>query len=299
MTTEVPAVATADRVQTPVPDPAIETPRFSVSAALDHALKLLDPQISYYGVQIQRDVQIDLPPAALAEKDLIALILSCLALSLQCLRSRTDQRLNLRAVTMTGNQIMLEVRDNGLRLPPDLARDWKSLAPELQALEDHGVSVTLEAPDGEENVSRLFLPAAAIEDTPQVEVLRVLAVDDSEDMLLLYQSLLEHRGYAVDYVNDGYQGLIRLRKTTYALVILDLAMPGVNGALIINAISRELPERLKHLIVVSGCIQDYKELLDANNVAHIQKPFDVDQFYNAIDTRLAELGLGSAVATAR
>jgi CheY-like chemotaxis protein len=262
-----------------------------LSSALDQALALLESQIAYYQVQIQRDIPRDPPVIALPEQDLVSLLLGCLTLSLQCVRRSSPAVLAIRSLPISPTQVLMEVRGRGVRLREDLPRIWKALLPELAALEERAGSMSLLTPDGEDNVSRIVLPRVVGQSDVSAQRLRFLVVDDSPDMLDLYRTLLDERDYIVDYIQDGYQGLIRLRKSNYALVILDLAMPGVNGALILSAISRELPERLPHLLISSGCLQDYRELLDTLKVASVRKPFDEIEFFAAVDAALLRLGL--------
>src|SRR3954453_24126826 len=59
--------------------------------------------------------------------------------------------------------------------------------------------------------------------------LRVLVVDDDEDIRLLLRELLERAGYTVDEAGSGRAALRHLFANAPALVILDVTMPEMDG----------------------------------------------------------------------
>jgi len=59
--------------------------------------------------------------------------------------------------------------------------------------------------------------------------LRLLVVEDEHDLATALAAGLRQEGYAVDVAGDGGDALERLSYTPYELVLLDLAMPRVDG----------------------------------------------------------------------
>jgi two-component system chemotaxis sensor kinase CheA len=57
----------------------------------------------------------------------------------------------------------------------------------------------------------------------------LLIIDDSLTTRMLEQSILETAGYSVDLASSAEEGLSKLRENSYALVIVDVEMPGMNG----------------------------------------------------------------------
>ncbi len=57
----------------------------------------------------------------------------------------------------------------------------------------------------------------------------ILVVDDSLTTRMLEQSILESAGYAVDTAASGEEGLEAARRKTYALMLVDVEMPGIDG----------------------------------------------------------------------
>lgn len=64
----------------------------------------------------------------------------------------------------------------------------------------------------------------------------VLVVDDSLTTRMLEQSILESAGYDVDLAVSGEQALERVRQKAYALVLVDVEMPGMDGFTFIERI---------------------------------------------------------------
>ena len=85
-----------------------------------------------------------------------------------------------------------------------------------------------------------------------MDSLRVLLVDDEQDIVDTIKYSLELRGYVVDVAYDGLLALERGRRGNYALMILDVMLPGKNG----YEVSRILKEEME-----SGKLDPFKILL--------------------------------------
>jgi two-component system response regulator CpxR len=63
----------------------------------------------------------------------------------------------------------------------------------------------------------------------QVEMSRILVVDDDIDLCELLSDYLTTEGFTVDVVHDGESGAERALAGDYSLVVLDVMLPGING----------------------------------------------------------------------
>ena len=64
----------------------------------------------------------------------------------------------------------------------------------------------------------------------------ILVIDDSLTTRMLEQSILESAGYQVDLANSGEEALEMARKKEYALFLVDVEMPGIDGFTFIERI---------------------------------------------------------------
>ena len=83
-----------------------------------------------------------------------------------------------------------------------------------------------------------------------VSMQSILVVDDNPDHRKMLRSRLESGGYSVVEANSGKEALAAIEKTRFALMILDLSMPDMDGFDVLRAV-RSTRRELK-IIVVSG-----------------------------------------------
>ncbi|HZH02966.1 MAG TPA: response regulator [Myxococcaceae bacterium] len=74
-----------------------------------------------------------------------------------------------------------------------------------------------------------FLVTQALRERTASTAKRALVVDDALTARALHRAVLEAGGYAVHSAGSGEQGLSRLQRTTYDVVVCDVAMEGMNG----------------------------------------------------------------------
>ena len=65
---------------------------------------------------------------------------------------------------------------------------------------------------------------------------RILLIDDDSDMLTLTARWLEKAGYEVIKAASGSEALSSLETESYDLILLDYAMPGMDGPAVLRAI---------------------------------------------------------------
>lgn len=115
---------------------------------------------------------------------------------------------------------------------------------------------------------------------------RILVIDDNKeitDMLSLYLESLDN--YECKVVNDGNEGLQKIKFENFDLIILDLAMPGFSGIDILNSLKSDNLLSKKNIIVLtaSALNDDEMEGFIRDGVkAVIKKPISIDDLTNAI-----------------
>ena len=113
---------------------------------------------------------------------------------------------------------------------------------------------------------------------------RILIVDDEPDILWSLSLLLE-RTYHVTTAEDGATALRALAEDRYDAVILDLMMPGMDGA----ALKREMDARgLRVPVVIVSAFSDVRERAAQLRVRdYMTKPIDIPKL-EAILARMTE-----------
>ncbi|MDB5220160.1 MAG: signal transduction histidine kinase CheA [Myxococcaceae bacterium] len=107
---------------------------------------------------------------------------------------------------------------------PELAPSTGAIAG--ASIDSHGTPQLVLDPDGLVAAARV---ATSLPERPETRQRRILVIDDSLTTRMLEQSILESAGYAVDLASSGEEGLERARKDDYALFLVDVEMPGMDG----------------------------------------------------------------------
>ena len=103
----------------------------------------------------------------------------------------------------------------------------------------------------------------------------MLVVDDNDDNREIYSTGLRHGGFEVSVACDGGEALEVARRCRPAIVIMDLAMPFMDGFEAIARL-REMPEtRNVYILVLSGFddAESRKRAVEVGCDEYASKPF--------------------------
>lgn len=108
--------------------------------------------------------------------------------------------------------------------------------------------------------------------------MRILIVEDQENLAKLMKSGLASEGMTADYVLDGEEGLkrISLAHEDYDLVILDWMLPKKNGDEICRAVREKKIEVPILMLTARDSSKDIAQGLDAGADDYLSKPFAFD-----------------------
>ncbi len=124
---------------------------------------------------------------------------------------------------------------------------------------------------------------------------RVLIVDDDATARELLTSALRSHDVAVDVAADGMQALDLLTEHSYAVVLLDLLMPNVDGFGVIERLDSAMP--IPVVLVISGADRSLLRKVDPQKVhGVITKPFDAEELASLV-VACAEIRSRSAFET--
>lgn len=220
--------------------------------------------------------------------------------------------LTLRTCTLPDGRVQLSVRDTGEGMTPEVQE--KALEPFFTTkpagrgtglglsmvfgtVKAHGGTMALESETGRGTEVFLRFPAAPEAEAPvvaspaappaeapaPVKPLHVLLVDDDELIRDSVGPMLESLGHRVELASSGLEALRMLEGgLTVDLVILDMNMPGLNGA---ETLPRILALRPGQAVLMSTGYsdQDIRHLLsDHASVSILRKPFTLKELRNKL-----------------
>ena len=111
---------------------------------------------------------------------------------------------------------------------------------------------------------------------------KILIVDDDAGMRLTLHGVIEDEGYDVMSATDGYQALELAKRTPFALIFMDIRMPGMNGVDTYREIKVVSPGSVVVMMTGFSVEQLVKDALDEGAYAVIYKPFSMDQINDIV-----------------
>ena len=109
---------------------------------------------------------------------------------------------------------------------------------------------------------------------------RALVVDDDAAIRILVTKILRRHDFDVDPVPDGAAAIEQLMQHEYAVVVLDLMMPRIDGFGVLHYIADHSPEMFERVIVMTAYGPSVAEKICPPVVRFIHKPFDVEHLLN-------------------
>ncbi len=114
--------------------------------------------------------------------------------------------------------------------------------------------------------------------------MKILIIEDEENLLLLTKSELEKEGYKVDSAITLQQALDRIISTSYDCILLDIMLPDGNGLSLLKTLKNL--ERTDNVIVLSAkdSIDDKVMGLDLGADDYLAKPYHIAELVARIKT---------------
>lgn len=125
---------------------------------------------------------------------------------------------------------------------------------------------------------------------------KILLVDNEADIALAFKIGLEDSGFTVDAFNDPLSALesFKEEKKSYALALLDIKMPKMNGFELYKEI-RKIDDKVKVCFVTAFDIQREEEddlkavgTLNDEKPAIIRKPITIDDLVKRVNAELSD-----------
>lgn len=133
----------------------------------------------------------------------------------------------------------------------------------------------------------------------------ILVVDDEPTLLRFFESVIKDdiSDVSIDTASDGGEALAEFHLKHHALIILDIAMPVMNGEEAFHAIKRTCKEKNWEMPAVIFCTgytppESIRQAIAKDNLhCYLPKPVGRDTLLNAVKNRLEYLALSHGAGT--
>jgi len=119
-----------------------------------------------------------------------------------------------------------------------------------------------------------------------VRIMKVLIVDDNEDITELLSKFLKTKGFETVEANDSMEGLRHIQKERYDIILLDIKMPVISGFNIIQLLATDDILKDQNIFIFSASAfgdNQVKDLLRRDGINGVlKKPMKLDEILTAI-----------------
>ena len=120
--------------------------------------------------------------------------------------------------------------------------------------------------------------------------MRILVVEDERTLAGFIEQGLRAEGHAVTVCHDGESGEAAALTGDFALVLLDLMLPGKPGLAVLEAIRSRLPELPAILLTARAAVEQKVEGLDRGANDYVSKPFSFEELLARVRAQLRAPG---------
>ena len=115
-----------------------------------------------------------------------------------------------------------------------------------------------------------------------MEPIKILIVDDEEDLVFALAERLTLRGFQVETATTGTVALRHVSEGDFSAVILDVKMPGIGGLDLMVEIMRNHPGLPVILFTGHGSVADARRGMEEGAFDYVMKPIDIDELIRKI-----------------
>ena len=121
---------------------------------------------------------------------------------------------------------------------------------------------------------------------------RVLLVDDEEEFVSALSERLMLRGIEVDSALNGEEALALMVEKVFAVVILDVMMPGLGGLEVLKQIKSTHPNTQVILLTGHGSTREGIEGMRLGAFDYLIKPVDIEDMLEKMKEAARTVGTG-------
>ncbi|HTW25247.1 MAG TPA: ATP-binding protein [Candidatus Baltobacteraceae bacterium] len=304
---------------------APERTRVDVNEIVERTLALRSYELKMENIMITCELAPALPQTIADPYQLQQVVLNLLINAEQALlEGRGQGRVLIRTshvIEGTGSRssdrIVLEVSDDGPGVPPDIASrifdpffttkqpgfgTGLGLSIVYGIVHQHNGEVAFENQPGGGARFTVELPVIPVPPGLRSPLLlqsssassaapagRILVVEDEPTVAQLVVDVLREEGHEAEAVLDSQEGLTRVSRASFDLVICDLRMPRLDGTAFYDVLVRTGSPLRDRIIFITGDTLAPRtlEFLERNNLPYLAKPFLVEEIKLAVNRALA------------
>ncbi len=121
--------------------------------------------------------------------------------------------------------------------------------------------------------------------------LRVLVIDDDQDVCDYLEDFLGREGYRVSTLVKPIDALPEIKEGRYQIVLLDIRMPGLDGVQLLRQIRAIDSDICVIIMTAYPSVDSAIDTMKADAFDYLRKPFDNDQLRAVIKRAVREKGL--------
>jgi signal transduction histidine kinase/CheY-like chemotaxis protein/HAMP domain-containing protein len=276
-----------------------------INKMLDNAVSLVENQIKKSTTRFAVDYDDALPMIQGDWQRLEQVVINLLQNACQALpnhnsaiflKSFFDKQTGMAAISVQdeGRGIpeknLLRITDPFFTTKADIGGTGLGLSVSSKIIKNHGGRLTVVSREGKGATFTILLPLEQ-----RSEKVRVLIVDDDEDIRLLMAKILRFRGrYAIREATNGAEACLMLGNEAPDVLILDINMPDMDGLEVCRQI-RKTPLLLGiKVIIITGHTESQRarDIVEMGFTNLIAKPFSPKQFTQMVESVLRDKGSG-------
>jgi DNA-binding response OmpR family regulator len=120
--------------------------------------------------------------------------------------------------------------------------------------------------------------------------MRILVIEDERALAGFIEQSLRSEGHAVTVCHDGESGEAAALTGDYALVLLDLTLPGKDGLDVLRAIRARLPDLPVIVLTARAAVEQRVAGLDRGANDYVTKPFSFEELSARVRAQLRAPG---------
>ena len=114
--------------------------------------------------------------------------------------------------------------------------------------------------------------------------MRVLAIDDNEEITDVLRFYLEHIGVDCKTFNNGKDGLLAIENENHDLVLLDVAMPIFTGLDVIDSLKQHgLLASNRIVVMTASSDKEMLKRIDESGLEILKKPCSLEELTELIE----------------